>query len=293
MANVLRIFIDFEFYHGPTKDQKEMTLLPISFGAKAVCYKGLIAHSKTLYLEFEDFDKDLDYEDNFLKEHVYPKLSGHPMAMTTQETFAKTFNEFFDSMSDWEYDSVEFYGYYCSFDHVLFCNLFGGFELLPPKYGWIFHDIASICIQKLGSQEKFDKWIEELKLLGKLNSLGEHNAFNDALWNYELFNALLIESIGLEKTPELKENTEEATSEYDVCCGSCHSNPCVCIDHKEQEEHMVDSPVHSFQDQKNAEAINDMYRFSVWLESNYESSKLKVGSKRWINLFHLYKQYYK
>lgn len=75
-------------------------------------------------------------------------------------------------------DEPQFWGYYCDYDWVVFCWLFGSMIQLPNRYPMYCRDLK----QELDRLSLDKKWIE--KWVGFPQE--EHNALEDAKWNRKL-----------------------------------------------------------------------------------------------------------
>jgi len=86
----------------------------------------------------------------------------------------------------WHVDSpIEFYGYYCDYDWVLICSLFGRMIDLPHDFPMYCRDLKQTLDEKqviFGSIEAND--IKKLPLYPKQSN--EHSALHDAKWNKQL-----------------------------------------------------------------------------------------------------------
>lgn len=120
---------------------------------------------------------------------------------------------------DYSYRDISFYGYYCDYDWVLFCSLFGRMIDLPkgfPMYcidlKQILDEKATLCMQKNTPNERLDLQAQYIKNGGIFSSrknvsfersleiiktednypapFNEHNALADARWNYQLYKFL-------------------------------------------------------------------------------------------------------
>jgi hypothetical protein len=102
---------------------------------------------------------------------------------------------------------IEVYGYYCDYDWVLFCSLFGTMKELPKYFPMYCRDIKQMLDEKLeryymtylpscvGQEEIRSK--ENVPLENKLvwiksqsnypQQESEHNALSDARWNKKLY----------------------------------------------------------------------------------------------------------
>lgn len=124
-----------------------------------------------------------------------------------------------DTIGDWDEvkwkSPIEFYAYYADYDWVLFCSLFGRMIDLPKGFPMYCKDLKQMLDDKLMLQYPINdttitllkssldaKEVVEIRALKtleeKLNWIkkycnkypkqkNEHNALDDAKWNYELF----------------------------------------------------------------------------------------------------------
>ncbi len=107
--------------------------------------------------------------------------------------------------------NVEFYGYYCDYDWVLFCSLFGKMIELPKGFPMYCRDLKQMFDEKANqfTSEQLSKFeyptcthnvLEFLDNMGELDKpkhlqshpaypkqSDEHNALEDAKWNKKLF----------------------------------------------------------------------------------------------------------
>jgi len=106
----------------------------------------------------------------------------------------------------------EFYGYYSDYDWVVFCWVFGTMMELPNGFPMHCKDLKQMLDEKvewfswyyhkdiLGEPSEKDRPATFEEKLAKIKTLAayptqknEHNALDDAMWNYNLFN--FIQSI--------------------------------------------------------------------------------------------------
>ncbi len=73
-------------------------------------------------------------------------------------------------------DPSEFWGYYCSYDWVVFCWLFGAMINLPEKWSMYCRDLKQLA-DEIG-KPKFKE------------PVGAHDALIDARWNKDFYNYL-------------------------------------------------------------------------------------------------------
>jgi len=76
-------------------------------------------------------------------------------------------------------DFPEFYGYFSSYDWVVFCWLFGRMEDLPKGFPMYCHDLK----QMLDDKGLDGEWVKKNCFTVRL----EHNALSDAKWNFMLY----------------------------------------------------------------------------------------------------------
>jgi hypothetical protein len=77
----------------------------------------------------------------------------------------------------------EFYGYYCDYDWVLFCSLFGRMIHLPKGYPMYCRDLKQMVDEKNITSSQLEKILPAPK--------GEHDALVDAKWNKQLYDILI------------------------------------------------------------------------------------------------------
>lgn len=102
--------------------------------------------------------------------------------------------------------SPEFYGYFCDYDWVLFCSLFGTMMDLPKNYPMYCRDLKQSLdnyvrknckINSSLSEEEFMRMIKQNGILLTATTTirypietNEHNALADAKWTQQLYNFL-------------------------------------------------------------------------------------------------------
>lgn len=94
-----------------------------------------------------------------------------------------------------QYDTTptKFYGYYCDYDWVVFCWLFGKMIDLPEGFPMYCHDLKQtkdFIIEKASSKAKtaYERYlVQDLDSLPNYpKQVSEHNALEDAKWNKQL-----------------------------------------------------------------------------------------------------------
>lgn len=94
---------------------------------------------------------------------------------------------------------IEFYGYYCDYDWVVFCWLFGKMIDLPKGFPMYCIDLKQIMDEK--AYAHLNKWgFSQNRIADAINKMkehpdypkqtNEHNALADASWNFELYKFL-------------------------------------------------------------------------------------------------------
>lgn len=144
----MKIFLDTEFLERGRF--KPVTLISLALVAE---------DGREYYAESNEFD--VVDATPWLKEHVVPHLSG-PAKQVAQ--IANEVRAFCGP------GKPEFWGYYCDYDWVVFCQIFGSMVDLPAGWPMYCRDIKQWCDSignpRLPQQEK-----------------GEHHALKDARWN--------------------------------------------------------------------------------------------------------------
>jgi len=80
---------------------------------------------------------------------------------------------------DYDTKNVHFYGYYCDYDWVVFCWLFGKMINLPNGFPMFAFDI----------QQQIEEYkIDKEQLLKEVPQINCHNALQDAIWNKNAYN---------------------------------------------------------------------------------------------------------
>lgn len=117
---------------------------------------------------------------------------------------------------------LEFYGYFCDYDWVVFCSLFGTMDKLPNGFPYYCHDLKQMLDEKAGAidEVKYKQLVIDANYRRQTGSpvisfvnvydysfaakllilelqdnypaqTNEHNALSDALWNKNLYEFLL------------------------------------------------------------------------------------------------------
>lgn len=94
----------------------------------------------------------------------------NPHVLKTRKQIALDILNFIDG------NKPEFWGYYCDYDWVVFCWLFGPMVKLPNNFPMYCKDLK--------------QWADRLNVDLTSCEILNHNALDDALWNKELYKAL-------------------------------------------------------------------------------------------------------
>lgn len=174
------IYIDTEFFeNGPCKP-----IELISIGMVSV-------DGREFYAERSTFDWQAVPHDHWIQGNVRPnllyqkevknKISWLVIHMNPLKTHVLGgYPEIASAIRGWlsQFQDVQFYGYFSSYDWVVFCQIFGRMVDLPegmPKYCM---DLKQMMTERGLS--------EEWKRKACPDPVGEHNALVDAKWNRSL-----------------------------------------------------------------------------------------------------------
>ena len=153
----MKYFIDCEFIEYPC------TIDLISIG--------IVAEDNR---EFYGINADCNYDKagEWVRENVLDKLPprNKNIDWMTLRTISAMILELLSKDSN-----IEFWGYYCDYDWVVFCWLFGTMEDLPDGYPMYCRDLKQWC-DVLGNPK-----------LPEPDSNLEHNALEDARWNRSVY----------------------------------------------------------------------------------------------------------
>lgn len=147
----MRYFLDTEFIEAGRRNP--VTLISI----------GIVAEDgRSFYAVSSEFNPD-DAND-WVKANVLPHLGEERCTVSHMQ---RLIAEFCDAE---KYGGPEFWGYFCDYDWVVFCQIFGAMIDLPKGWPMFCRDIKQLACD-LGNPK-----------LPKQEST-EHNALNDAKWN--------------------------------------------------------------------------------------------------------------
>jgi len=150
----LKYFLDFEF--NPNDDT---TITIISLGM-------IKENFETLYCISNEFKEENC--NKWVQKNVLPNLGGTPR-ISLCDMKQQVINFISDD------PKPEFWGYFCAFDWVLFCQLFGGMLCLPKYYPMLCKDV--------------EQYRDKLQVELSPNN-NNHNALQDAIWTMNAYNYL-------------------------------------------------------------------------------------------------------
>lgn len=165
----MRFFFDAEFWESPGRPIELISLAVVSeTGAE-------------LYVVSDDFDWTRDVFRNcsngrWLENNVAPHLAVGPAILCGYDGIGEMLRKFVEREAAGE--KAQFYGYYCAYDWVVLCQLFGSMVRLPksfPKFAW---DLKALSVQ-LGDAD-----------LPKKPEI-VHSALYDARWIKEAWISLM------------------------------------------------------------------------------------------------------
>jgi len=169
----MKYYIDTEFIEYPC------TIDLISLGIK--CEDG-----RTFYAESTDFNKNK--ANDWVKENVISKLLHQNKKPFIDRSISNSFVMFSNNKRIADIvkmfigdDIPEFWGYYADYDWVVFCWLFGSMINLPTGWPMYCKDLKQL-LDETGKEKIPD-------------SVDEHNALSDAIWNEKLYQYLLRKAL--------------------------------------------------------------------------------------------------
>jgi hypothetical protein len=154
-AAIMRIWVDTEFI----EDGKTIELLSIG----AVREDGA-----QFYAEIAETDRSL--ANPWVLEHVFPGLTGPILSRAAVASILKKFAG----------PSPEFWAYFCSYDWVALCQLYGTMMDLPNGWPMYCRDLKQLVTEQYGNRD--------LHVL--VPQVDEHNALADARWTRDAHLAL-------------------------------------------------------------------------------------------------------
>lgn len=165
----MKYFIDTEFHERQINGIDTIELISLGI----VCEDG-----REFYVISNEFDYYAAVDNKWLNDNVLNSIIGYRFMWQSKEDIKNKLLSFAPPDTN-----PEFYGYYCDYDWVVFCWLFGRMIDLPKGYPMYCKDL----------KQDFDLFYpdsvgEEMKQNPKYpKQENEHNALSDAKWNYELY----------------------------------------------------------------------------------------------------------
>lgn len=218
----MKYFIDTEFnsYNKKILFSQTNTIELISIGI-------VLENGKKLYLISKEFDIKKAWEDNFIRENVLYGIYKDLVNGDRKNEFTFTLKsmkyliscvglsrkkikenifEFIKENEGLNSSNIEFYGYYCAFDYVVFSLIFGSFEYYPKSFPMYFKDLKQELDSKVkninflhdvlftGGEKRelsFNRKLEIVKSLPQYpKEINCHNSLKDAEFNLRLHNFL-------------------------------------------------------------------------------------------------------
>jgi len=174
---VKRWFIDTEFMEEPGW----MNLLSI----------GMVSEDGTQKIYAINREADISRANDWVRRNVLPRLFRQwaQYAATIEQIRAEILQLIPPKPEDpgVEWSKPEFWGYYCDYDWVNFCWIFGRMMNLPKGYPMYCLDLKQVS--KLNSGRAWDGTFQ------KQDESQEHHALNDACWNRETWLYLRSQSL--------------------------------------------------------------------------------------------------
>ena len=147
----MKIWFDTEFI------EDGRTIQPLSIGA-------IREDGATFYAE-----ANWSYRDGasqWVKDNVFPHLLGKEAERSRKDIAA--------SLVEFSGTKPEFWAYYCSYDWVMLCQIFGTMMDLPKHWPMFCNDVKQLCYS-MGNP----------KLPEQLST--EHHALSDAIWTRDAY----------------------------------------------------------------------------------------------------------
>ena len=180
----MKIFLDTEFM------EDGHTITPLSIG--------LVREDGAEY--YAEFASMIQARPNdFVRDNVVPNLkTWHPVSFSSSigilsvDKGAKWKDDIKKEILEFCEDSPEFWGYFCDYDWVLICQMFGNMSDLPASepYNWPF-----FCLDIKQEMYRTNWKKEQIEL--KYPQPTTHNALDDARWVRDALNLMEGNSHGI------------------------------------------------------------------------------------------------
>jgi len=210
----MNFYIDTEFHEYELNNTDTIELLSIGIEDE---------NGREYYAVCNEFDTDNAWNNTWLRDNVIPSLFAQTNPQTLEEfnTAVQTYGKSKALMSEEiktfiynktgenpdGYTDINFYGYYCDHDWVVFCWLFGRMIDLPEHFPMYCKDLKQLLdytsnllkvdilthLDMVDISTSYDfndnAFITSFNTYPQLNN--EHNALNDAKWNRQLHNFII------------------------------------------------------------------------------------------------------
>lgn len=199
----MKYFLDTEFiegFHKPLFGKRRHFIDLISIGI--VCEDGRSYYAVSN--EFSPKDADDWVRKNVIKQlpprfanttdpSIRPSDKRNQFLWKTNNHIKQDLLDFFGCVVENDYrlrwvtnQEIEIYGYYADYDWVLFCSLFGRMINLPVGFPMYCRDLKQMLDEKSVSSGVELHNIKDSEDYPRQGN--EHNALDDAIWNYKLYN---------------------------------------------------------------------------------------------------------
>lgn len=161
----MKYFLDTEFHEYKNNGINTIELISI----------GIVREDgKEYYAESDDVNLSAAIANEWLKENVLSHLTKEEKR--SNDTIAATIRAWIGT------DKPTFYGYYCDYDWVVFCWLFGRMIDLPKNFPMYCIDLKQMMDEQGLTKEWKKKYCPDPEDI--------HNALADAKWNKHLYEAI-------------------------------------------------------------------------------------------------------
>ena len=213
----MKYFIDTEFKE--YFKQHKILNVPVGYPTPTidlisigiVCEDGRHFYALNKECDLKEIWKDEWLQENvllpFYKDYVHGDMRNHfPFSYSVIKGIFKRFgktkieltNEISQFVNNYNCSTknIEFYGYYSDYDWVVFCQLFGRMLDLPKGFPMYCKDLKQTYDEindkmfPIGKLEFSEGKMSIKQLSNYPKQDNEHNALDDAKWNYELYKFL-------------------------------------------------------------------------------------------------------
>jgi len=158
----MRVYLDTEFM------ENGFTIRPLSFGLVGEDGQEYYAECSTYSLENAN---------EFVRKNVLPNIKSYKPGFNflSVEKGAKPIQQIKEEILEFCGKSPEFWGYYCAYDWVLICQMFGSMTDLPKDQDWPMY-----CLDLKQEMYMFNVTKENIEK--RYPQPTTHNALDDARW---------------------------------------------------------------------------------------------------------------